>query len=256
MLSRQKWDAARFHETLVSLVGAAPGDHVLDLGCGQGASLGALLNAVRKTGKVYGLNESDHPLQEAAQRYAEDVESGRLSLRKGDALDLPFPDATFDAVLCQNVVECVHGRQALVAQAKRVLKPGGRLLLGHHDFDGIMIAGGERGLTRRLIQSYADHQQDWQDASEGQMGRLLPGLAVDAGFETVEVETRIFVDLDLAEGSYAHIYVGGVVALAPAFGVHQDEAKRWAAELVESATHGRFFFGLPWVGAICRKIGR
>jgi cyclopropane fatty-acyl-phospholipid synthase-like methyltransferase len=34
MLNRQKWDTARFHETLASLAGAATGDHVLDLGCG------------------------------------------------------------------------------------------------------------------------------------------------------------------------------------------------------------------------------
>lgn len=253
MLSRQKWDATRFHESLVALAGVSPGGRVLDLGCGWGASLGALLHVVGKGGKVFGFDRLTHLIDKVEKQHAEDIGAGRLILQTGDALDLPFPDGVFDTVLCQNVVECVHDRHALVAQAQRVLKPGGTLLLGHHDFDGIMVAGSERGLTRRLIQGYADHQQDWQDACEGQMGRMLPGLVASTGFDTVEIDTRIFVDLDLTEGSYARIYVDGVVALAPSFGVELDDAKRWATELMEAAAQGRFFFGLPWVGAICRK---
>ena len=253
MLNRQKWTAAHFHETLVALVGVSAGEHVLDLGCGQGASLGPLLDAVGNGGKVVGLDRMSRALQEAAQRHGPAVETGSLTLRRGDILDPPFPDEIFDVVICQNVIECVADREGLVAQAKRVLKPGGRLLLGHHDFDGILLTSDDRDLTRRLVHGYADHKQAWQDAAEGRMGRMLPGLVANAGFASVEIETRMFVDLDLGEGSYARGYLDGLVALAPALGVSRDAVARWASDLAMDATAARFFFGLPWVGAICRK---
>jgi SAM-dependent methyltransferase len=253
MFNRQRWNAGRFHETLASLADVTAGKTVLDLGCGRGASLGHLLNAVQDSGKVVGFDQLSHSFIEVERQYPNDTRSGRLILRSGNALDLPFSENTFDAVLCQNVVECVHDRHTLVLQAKRVLKPGGILLLGHHDFDGIMIAGSERGLTRRLVQGYANQQQEWQEACEGQMGRLLPGLVAGEDFETIEIETRISTDLDLSEASYARTYVAGVVALAPTFGIGQDEAQRWAQELTHAAVRGQFFFALPWVAAICRK---
>jgi SAM-dependent methyltransferase len=253
MLNCTRWNEAGFHETLVSLTGATLGENVLDLGCGHGASLGALLNAVGAAGTVFGFDRLTNAFDKIARQHSENSQCGRLVLLSGDVLDLPFSNETFDAVLCQNVVECVHDRQALVAQAKRVLKPGGRLLLGHHDYDGIMIAGSDRELTQRLVQGYADHKQDWQDTCEGQMGRLLPGLVADAGFKTIEIHTRIFADLDLSEGSYARIYVGGIIALAPAFGVDRGDAQRWADELLDAAMRGHFFFALPWIGAICWK---
>jgi SAM-dependent methyltransferase len=253
MLNRQKWDAARFHDALATLVGASVDEHVLDLGCGRGASLGALLAAVGSRGKVVGLDRMGRALDEATRRHASAVETGCLTLVRGEILDPPFPDEVFDAVICQNVVECVDDREALVAQASRVLKPGGRLLVGHHDFDGIILASDDRDLTRRLVHGFADHQQDWQEASEGRMGRMIPGLVAEAGFASVEVETRLFVDLDLGEGSYARDYLGWLIDLAPTLGVSRDIAATWASDLASAATEGRFFFGLPWVGAICRK---
>ena len=253
MLNRQKWDAARFHEALALLLGACPGNHVLDLGCGRGASLGSLLRAVGDEGKVVGLDRMGLALADSALRHASAIQRSRLTLVRGDLVALPFSNDAFDAVICQNVAECVHDRETLVAEAWRVLKPGGTLLLGHHDFDGILLASDERDLTRRLVHGFADHKQNWQEASEGQMGRMLPGLAANAGFASVEIEARLFVDLDLGEGSYARDYLGWLVELAPTLGVSPDDAARWASNLATAAAERRFFFGLPWVCAICRK---
>ena len=252
-LNRQKWDAARFHETLALLVGARPGNHVLDLGCGRGATLGPLLRAVGDEGKVVGLDRMSLALADSALRHAPAIQCSRLTLVRGELAALPFSNDAVDAVLCQNVAECVHDRQTLVAEAWRVLKPGGTLLLGHHDFDGILLASDERDLTRRLVHGFADRKQNWQEACEGQMGRMLPGLVAHAGFASVEIEARLFVDLDLGEGSYARDYVGWVVELAPTLGIPRDETERWASGLARAADERRFFFGLPWIGAVCRK---
>ena len=160
---------------------------------------------------------------------------------------------TFDAIVCQNVVECLPKRDALVAQAVRMLKPGGTLLLDTMIFDGVIIAHDDRELTRRLVHGFADYKQEWQEAVEGQMGRMIPGLVSNTSFGSVELETAMFVDLNLDEGSYAGVYVGCLTAVAPAIGVSKDEMERWLASLRKAASEGRFFFGLPWIAAVCRK---
>lgn len=252
VLNRHKWNAALFHKTLAELVGASSGNKVLDLGCGSGASLGPLLDSVGVDGVVHGLDKMTGSLETAAANHVAAMEAGRLCLTLGDVSHPPFPDGFFDAVVCQNVVECVHDREGLVTQARRILKPGGRLLLGHHDFDGIILAADDRDLTRRLVHGFADFKQAWQDEAEGRMGRLIPGLVANAGFASIELETRIFVDLDLAEGSYARDYVGWLVDTAPTLGVARDEVANWRLGLEAACSEGRFFFGLPWVAAICR----
>jgi ubiquinone/menaquinone biosynthesis C-methylase UbiE len=256
MLNRQGWDESGFHRMLAALVEATPGDHVLDFGCGRGASLGALLDAVGEHGRVVGLDQIGPALVEAEGRYAADILSGRLVLVHCGLFDSRFPDNAFDAVLCQNVIECVNTRDALVAEAHRILKPGGRLILGHHDFDGIIIASADRDLTRRLIHRFADTKQRWQEASEGRMGRMIPGLVAKAGFASIEIETKLFVDLTLDEGSYARTFIAGLIELSARMGFGREEVMLWSAGLEAAAAEGRFFFGLPWVGAICRKAGR
>lgn len=253
MHSSQKWDTVRFHEALVELCEIQSGNHVLDLGCGVGRSLAAILNAVGDSGKVVGLDQMAQPLADVACRFDREINNKRLELVRADVLATPFRDGQFDAVLYQNVVECVNEREALVAEAKRLLRPGGGLLLGHHDFDGIILASDDRDLTRRLVHGFADHKQAWQDAAEGRMGRLLPGLVANAGFATVEIEARLFIDLDLSPGSYAGDYVRWLVDLAPELGVSGEDVARWAGRLAADAAAGRFFFALPWIGAVCRK---
>jgi SAM-dependent methyltransferase len=236
MLTHQKWDETRFHETIAALAGASPGDLVLDLGCGSGASLGPLLKAVGDAGKVLGLERMARALAVSEQQHAAAVEGCRLILVQGEVIAPPFLDSTFDVVVCQNVVECVKDRGALVTEERRVLKPGGRLLLGHHDFDGILIASDEPELTRRLVHGFADYQQEWQEASEGRMGRMIPGLVAQVSFATVEIEARLFVELNLDEATYARGYIEGIIDLAPAMGFDRDEVRRWASALETAAT--------------------
>lgn len=253
MQASQKWNAVRFHETLIELCRIKSGDRVLDLGCGVGRSLAAMLDAVGSEGKVVALDRMPQSLADVTATFDHEIRANRLELVQADVLSTPFPDEQFDVVLCQNVVECVNEREALVAEAKRILRPGGRLLLGHHDFDGIMLASEDRDLTRRLVHGFADHKQAWQDAAEGRMGRLLPGLVAAAGYVSVEIEASLFVDLDLSPGSYAGDYIGWLTDLAPELGISHDEVTRWADRLAADVAAGRFFFALPWIGVVCRK---
>lgn len=105
-----------------------PGDRVLDLGCGEGRhSVGAWLQ-----GKVQaiGLDLSLPDLQTARKRGAEftpEADGRSLAFIQGSALALPFPDASFDRVICSEVLEHIPDYRAVLGEIRRVLRPGGLL---------------------------------------------------------------------------------------------------------------------------------
>jgi hypothetical protein len=77
-------------------------------------------------------------------------------------------------VLCHNVLEVLPAPDALVAEAIRVLRPGGRLVLAHSDFDTLIFASEDLALTRRLVRDYCDTQQNWMDAVDGTSAGAWP----------------------------------------------------------------------------------
>ena len=106
----------------------APGQRVLDLGCGEGRHVIAAcaLDGVDAVGVDLSLED----LATARQRMQEfDARGGTdaplFALLAGDALRLPFADASFDAVICSEVLEHIPDYRAALQEIQRVLKPGG-----------------------------------------------------------------------------------------------------------------------------------
>ncbi len=112
-----------------------PGQRVLDLGCGEGRHVIAL-SAVDGVDAV-GLDLSLDDLSTARERLAEfrdmleetppreDSDHALFAVLAGDALRLPFDDATFDAIVCSEVLEHIPDYRSAIAEIHRVLKPGG-----------------------------------------------------------------------------------------------------------------------------------
>jgi SAM-dependent methyltransferase len=102
-----------------------PSTRVLDLGCGIGGPARYL--AATFGCMVTGLDLSPGFIDAATYLTARCGLSDRVTFHVGDALHPPFEDAAFDAVFLQHVVMNVEDRAALYAEARRILKPGGRL---------------------------------------------------------------------------------------------------------------------------------
>lgn len=108
----------------------APGHRCLDVGCGEGRhSLAAYL---RPGVDVVGVDLSTADLNTARSRIT-DMEAfdpeGNVNFLRGDAARLPFPDASFDRVICSEVLEHIPNYLSVIAELERVLKPGGRLCI-------------------------------------------------------------------------------------------------------------------------------
>ncbi len=105
-----------------------PGDRALDLCCGTGDLSIELADRVGPTGEVVGADFSE-PMLELAREKAPPDEQEVVSFVNADALELPFPDDSFDALTiafgARNLADLGRG----LSEMKRVLKPGGRLVI-------------------------------------------------------------------------------------------------------------------------------
>jgi SAM-dependent methyltransferase len=101
--------------------GVAAGHRVLDVACGTGVVARAARPRVGAGGTVVGLDVNEGMLA-VARRVAPDIE-----WRAGPAEALPFPDASFDAVVCQFGLQFFSDRTAAIGEMMRVLRPGGRV---------------------------------------------------------------------------------------------------------------------------------
>lgn len=111
---------------LAEFAGLKPGEAVLDIGCGIGGPSRVL--AAEFGCKVTGIDLTPEFI-EAAQTLSERCGlADQIQFDTGDALDLPYRDATFDVAWTQHVVMNIRDRARFYQEAARVLKPGGRLV--------------------------------------------------------------------------------------------------------------------------------
>lgn len=234
------------HARLVKLAGISASSQVLDAGCGTGLTLKYI---TATGGKVVGVDDNDKYLDRARLLFTDALANGQVELRRVDLNQrpLPFEEAAFDAIVCQNVIECIFEKQSFINECGRILKPGGVFLLSHHDFGGIMINSACPDTTRKIVAAYADEMQSWMSTSDGEIGRKLPGLMQTSALREKVTETQLLVDLSFCKGGYAFAYCQDAAKAAVRAGLSEADAKVWLDTLIQINDRGEFYFGLPWV---------
>lgn len=114
-------------ETLIEMADLEPGERVLDVACGTGIVARRAAPHVGSNGRVVGLDVNEGML-EVAKSTSADIEPA-ITWQQGDAMDLPFSDATFDVVFCQQGLQFVDDRAAALHEMYLVLASEGRLAL-------------------------------------------------------------------------------------------------------------------------------
>ena len=111
-------------------LGLLRGERLLDLGAGGGRHA---FEAMRRGAKVVAVDVSAADLKDLAAIAGAMLESGETTIDSwagvvnGDALDLPFPDGSFDRIITSEVLEHIWDDERAIAELVRVLRPGGRL---------------------------------------------------------------------------------------------------------------------------------
>lgn len=213
-----------------------PGESVLDVGCGPGLLSREMAEDVAPTGSVRGIDPSSDMLA-IARSGAPGSPAVPVDFGFGEACALPFSDRSFDVVAATQVYEYVRDVPAALAEACRVLRPGGRLLVLDTDWDSIVWHSPDPELTCRVLAAWDQHLAD------PHLPRRLGGMLRLAGFS---VTRRSVLPLFNA-GYQARTYSAGLIGFIRAFvpgreGISEEEVARWARELVELGAD--YFFSL------------
>jgi len=139
--------ARRRADLFVERTGLGPGGQVLELGCGTGV----FLDQVAERGADASLHGLDLSMDLLAQAHRRLAKRRNVRLHCGDAEQMPFPDAIFDAVYGSSVLHHLDLSRAL-REVHRVLKPGGRLVFAEPNILNPQVAlMFHLGLTKRYF---------------------------------------------------------------------------------------------------------
>jgi len=155
-----------------------PGEVVLDLGSGGGIDCFLAARRVGPAGRVIGLDMTPDMIR-LAQRNAKKVGAANVEFRLGEMEDIPLPDRSVDAVISNCVINLSPDKDAVFAEAYRVLRPGGRLSVSDVVVDG------------ELPQAIRERPDIWAACVSGALdeAEYLAKIRA-AGFEEVEVLSR------------------------------------------------------------------
>ncbi|NRQ30418.1 methyltransferase domain-containing protein [Nonomuraea sp. NN258] len=228
-------DAVRLRARSYELLRLSPGDAVADVGCGAGRAVAELAaRGLRATG----VDADEQILALAAHRWP------AAGFRAGDACALPFADGELAGYRADKVYHEVADPARAVAEAHRVLAPGGRAVLTGQDWDVIVIDSTDPALTRTVVHARADLIRTPRAA------RGYRNLLLDAGFRDVECEvtTAVFTDgvmLPLLSNLAENARAAGAITAA--------QAENWIDDQRRRAADGRLFLALPIFTAAGRK---
>lgn len=234
----------RLHQALVDHLDLDASDVLLDLGCGHGITLAVI--ADRATGaSLVGL-DVDAGSSRIASSWLQ-VLGARHQLAVADlSAPLPVADDSVTKIVCHDLLECLAEPSALLAEACRVLRPGGTSVWSHVDYDSAVINGGDRDLTRRIVHAYADYAQSWLTSNDGQMGRKVAGLVGRSPLQRVAVEAHVMTSAELAGPARMRVDdISATLRRGASEGkvdVSPRELDDWMAELQGADAAGDFLY--------------
>jgi arsenite methyltransferase len=227
-------DVLRRRRLVYEALGAAPGERILDVGCGPGFYASELLDQVGPEGSVVGVDASPQMLAVAAHRC-----EGRpnVSFHQADATSLPVEDAGFDRALSIQVLEYVRDVEAGLRELHRAVRPGGRVVLWDVDWATVSWHSRDPARMGRALRAWDQHLAD------PSLPRTLAPRMRAVGFEDVVMEAHAFATAEFTPDAYGSALLPLIADyLATVEGFGPDAASAWAGEQRELAAQGEFFF--------------
>jgi demethylmenaquinone methyltransferase/2-methoxy-6-polyprenyl-1,4-benzoquinol methylase len=198
----------RWRSFLVERIEAAPDETVLDVACGTAA---VSLELVRRYGcRVVGLDQSAAMLAAGRERVQAAGLSGRIELREGRAEELPFEDASFDALTFTYLLRYVDEPAATMKELARAVRPGGRIAM----LDFFVPSGLARPAWELYVRAGLPVIGRAISPGWGEVGRFLgPSIRSFWAEHPVEDVARAWRDAGIAEVQCRRLSLGGGVVL-------------------------------------------
>jgi ubiquinone/menaquinone biosynthesis C-methylase UbiE len=227
----------------LSAIPEAQGARVLEIGCGNGAATAHLLVQLQP-GELVGVDPAAGFIDMAAARYNDRTD---VAFHVGDAVDTGEPDASFDLVVAHTVFSHLPDPMAALGEARRVLKPGGRLVVFDGDYATITVAltagdplqAAAEAVLRNLVH-------------DPYIMRRLVHLAGEAGFAVETLAPHGYVQT--ASPDYLLTLLSrGLSGASGAGEVTPDLVEGFMKEAETRVTEGRFYGAILFLSLVARK---
>ncbi len=164
-----------------ALAALAPGEVVLDLGSGGGIDVLLSARRVGPAGKAYGLDMTDEML-ELARENQRKAGIENVEFLRGEIEAIPLPDAAVDVIISNCVINLSGDKRRVLAEAFRVLRPGGRFAVSD-----VVVRGSLPAALRRNLELWVGCVAGALEENE------FKDLLREVGFESPEIEpTRVY----------------------------------------------------------------
>jgi ubiquinone/menaquinone biosynthesis C-methylase UbiE len=219
--------AARLRARSYQLLGLPQEATVVDVGCGAARAVAEL---AEYAAHAIGVDLDPAMLAAARRRFP------GIDVRAADATELPLGDAQAHGYRADKVYHVLPDPHAALAEARRVLLPGGRIALLGQDWDALVIDSDQPELTRRIVHARAD------TIPHPRIARAYRNLLLDGGFHDVDIEVHTLVFTDPA---MLPVPVGHATAARQAGAITGDEADNWISEQTRRAHDERLLVAIP-----------
>ena len=191
---RDFWWDADYLRLVAARLGLERVDLALDVGSGVGHWTTTLLELLASDARVVGVERDPRWVSQARQNADERGVAGRCRYVQGVAEALPFKDESFDLVTCQTVLIHVADAAAVIDEMRRVVRPGGLLLLSEPNNLAAMLVA-DSTTADVPVSALVEHvefalicERGKAAVGEGNssIGDLLPGLLAEAGLVDIE----------------------------------------------------------------------
>jgi len=237
-----------YREAYLELIDLPRTATVLDLGCGTGVVARAIAARDGFTGTVTGIDLSDDFIAAAETFAADDGVSDRVQFAVGDAHQLDFRAASFDTVVAHTLVSHVRDPLAVLAEAARVVRPGGYLAVFDGDYASLTF-----GCSDPRLGEAVEPALQATIMSSPRVMREIPRLLPKAGLRLIATQAHVYAEagsstfmLNLAE-TYAPLTAASTGQLSAA---HVDA---WLADQRRSASDGTFFAACNYYAYVARR---
>lgn len=227
-------DVVGQRQSVLQALTPQPGEHILDIGSGPGMLAKQIAQKVGRTGCVAGIDISEPMNQLAAARTAD---LPWVTIRHGEATNLPFPDQQFDAAVSTQVYEYVEDIETALAELYRVLKPGGRAVILDTDWDTLIWNTADRHRLQRIMDIFAPH------CAHPYLARQLPPLVREAGFSLESTDVYTILNTEYHPNTYSYGVIDFIANYVLESGrIPPEEIQAWRAELETLGQSNAYFF--------------